>query len=72
MSFHGSRTFPTFLLLTLGLLPATALAQGPPGMGFEVGEPFPTMAFPALEDGTPRSMAEFRGAKVILHVFASW
>ena len=41
-------------------------------MGFEVGNPFPTLAFPSLEDGQPRSITEFRGKKLILHVFASW
>ena len=40
--------------------------------GFAVGEPFPTIALPALEDGRPRSIADFRGKKVVLHVFASW
>ena len=39
---------------------------------FEIGQPFPTLAFPALEDGAPRSIADFKGKKVILHVFASW
>ncbi len=39
---------------------------------FEVGQPFPTLSFPALEDGRPRSIADFRGQRVILHVFASW
>ncbi len=40
--------------------------------GFEVGQPFPTLAFPALEDRRPRSIADFRGQKLILHIFASW
>ncbi len=38
----------------------------------EVGEPFPNIVFPALEDGRARSIADFRGHKLILHVFASW
>lgn len=49
-----------------------AEAQDPTSMGFEVGKPFPTLAFPSLEDGQPRSITEFRGKKLILHVFASW
>jgi len=49
-----------------------AEAQDPTAMGFEVGKPFPTLAFPSLEDGHPRSITEFRGKKLILHVFASW
>lgn len=43
-----------------------------PSSGFEVGEPFPTLALPALEDGRPRSIVDFRGKKLILHIFASW
>ena len=40
--------------------------------GFEVGQPFPTLSFPTLEDGRPSSIADFRGQRIILHVFASW
>ena len=43
-----------------------------PANPFEVGQPFPALALPALEDGSPRSIADFRGKKLILHVFASW
>ena len=39
---------------------------------FEVGEPFPDFAFPSLEDGTPTTISDFRGKKLLLHVFASW
>ena len=39
---------------------------------FDVGQPFPALAFPRLEDGTPASVADYRGKKLILHVFASW
>ncbi len=49
--------------------PADARAQD---TGFEVGQPFPTLSFPALEDGRPWSIADFRGQRIILHVFASW
>jgi len=61
------------LALTLTVTPQEpATAQALPPTGFEVGEPFPTLALPALEDGRPRSVADFRGEKLILHVFASW
>jgi hypothetical protein len=43
-----------------------------PPSGFEVGEPFPVVPFPSAEDGSPVSIADFRGDKVLLHVFASW
>lgn len=39
---------------------------------FAVGDLFPDLAFPALEDGTPARLSDFRGKKVMLHVFASW
>ena len=37
-----------------------------------VGEPFPDLELPSLDDGAPLSISTFRGQKVILHVFASW
>jgi len=36
------------------------------------GQPFPALQLPAMEDGRPRSIVEFRGRKLILHIFASW
>ncbi len=39
---------------------------------FQSGQPFPTIAFPSLEEGTPASIADYRGKKLLLHVFASW
>ncbi len=36
-----------------------------------VGEPFPDLALPTLE-GSVQSISDFRGQKLILHVFASW
>jgi len=39
---------------------------------FSVGDVFPDLAFPSLEDGTPTRLSDFRGKKVMLHVFASW
>ena len=50
-------------------LGAGASAQSPQ---FEVGQPFPEIVLPSLEDGRPTSIADYRGKKVILHVFASW
>lgn len=40
--------------------------------GFDKGQPFPDRHFPALEDGTPVSLTDYQGQKVVLHVFASW
>jgi hypothetical protein len=36
------------------------------------GKPFPVIPLPGLADGRPASIADFRGEKVVLHVFASW
>ena len=38
----------------------------------EEGEPFPGLVLPSTTDGRPMSLADFRGRKVILQVFASW
>ena len=39
---------------------------------FKVGEPFPYLVFPSVENGHPSSIAASRGRKVLLHIFASW
>ena len=39
---------------------------------FQVGQPFPDLTLPALQGGRPASIRDYRGRKVILHVFASW
>jgi len=62
-------------LLALGaaLLGAMFASETASAQGLIVeGEPFPEIAFPALEDGTAMSIRDFRGEKVVLHVFASW
>ena len=64
--------FWTPLLATgLALSVGSAAAQTSVGR-IRVGEPFPDLYLPALEDGGPRSVREFRGQKLALHVFASW
>ena len=37
-----------------------------------VGQPFPPLVLPDAATGRARSIAEFRGRKLILHIFASW
>ncbi len=58
------------IALVAALGSATITAAEPPR--FEVGSRFPQIVLPALADGRPMSLADFRGRKVILHVFASW
>ena len=38
----------------------------------KVGQPFPNLVLPSISDGSPLSLAAFRGQKVILHIWASW
>jgi hypothetical protein len=40
--------------------------------GFNAGEAFPTLALASAADGRPVSVAEFRGRKLIVNIFASW
>jgi len=36
------------------------------------GQPFPEIVLPTLADGKPGALSQFRGNKLILHIFASW
>jgi cytochrome oxidase Cu insertion factor (SCO1/SenC/PrrC family) len=49
----------------------TAAEHPPVSPRIEVGVPFPDLLLPDL-DGRPASVAQWRGRKVILHIFASW
>ena len=40
--------------------------------GFQVGTYFPDLTLPSLEDGRPSSLVDYRGKKLLLHIFASW
>ena len=53
-----------------GPVSATALQRR--DSPFAVGNLFPDFAFPSLKDGTHTRLSDFRGKKVMLHVFASW
>ncbi len=61
------------LLLSLVLMPGSARADtSTPMPKLEVGQRFPGTFLPSLTDGRPMSLLQFRGQKVILHIFASW
>ncbi len=47
-------------------------APKPDSVEFHEGEMFPPTVFPSLDGGRPGSVADFRGKKLILHIFASW
>jgi hypothetical protein len=36
------------------------------------GQPFPQVKLPLLKTGEPSSLFDFRGRRVVLHIFASW
>ena len=71
-------------VITVGLLSAgvtgimsvrgaeVVIASKPDSVEFHEGERFPTTVFPSLDGGRPGSVADFRGKKLILHIFASW
>jgi hypothetical protein len=46
--------------------------NAPLPQGFNSGEAFPTLALSSAADGRPVSLAEFRGKKLIINIFASW
>jgi len=77
----------TFVWLLLTAVAITAVAAGkadqskpkpiwarnaPLPRGFNVGEAFPTRALASAADGRPVSVAQFRGKKTIVNIFASW
>lgn len=48
-------------------------AMGESRLGrIEPGRSFPELSLPRLEDGTAGSLADYRGRRVLLLVFASW
>ena len=62
------RVVPT--ILAASLVVGSALAGGTGSI--RQGEPFPTLILPSIENGEPASVQQYRGHKVVLHVFASW
>ncbi len=80
---HPAEASRSILIAIALALPIVAAAQQPKPKpiwarnnplptGFNPGEPFPTIALPSAVDGRPTSLAEFRGKKVIVNIFASW
>ena len=51
---------------------STPLSASAQGEGLQVGDRFPEIVLPSLQDGAPLSIASFRGRKLVLHVWASW
>lgn len=61
------RNLSPVVILSLGCMAMTAGAAN-----LEVGEPFPVLSLPSVEDGAPVSVADYRGEKLLVHIFASW
>ncbi len=61
-------------LLAVLLLKSSAVAQPAPieSMSLEVGRPFPIILLPRMNDGLPDTIVNYRGQKIIMHIFASW
>ena len=58
--------------VTLALALLAAQADGSPTGSIRLGEPVPDLVLPDAATGEPRSLAELRGERFVLHVFASW
>jgi hypothetical protein len=67
-----TRNLPLLALLSSALLGTPPLPASAQEVPVRVGEPFPALVLPSLEDGSPLSIEQFRGRKVLLHQFASW
>jgi hypothetical protein len=64
---------PLLVASLFAAIPSTARAQSSlPPVGFHAGQKFPEVVLPSMTDGQPMSVTQFRGKKVILHIFASW
>jgi cytochrome c biogenesis protein CcmG/thiol:disulfide interchange protein DsbE len=61
------RNLSPLVILSLGSMAMTAGAAN-----LEVGKPFPALSLPSVEDGAPVSVADYRGEKLLVHIFASW
>ena len=71
----AAATAMTLLILVYGSVGAStteAYAPQRAASPFVVGEVFPDLAFPSLGDGRAMRLSDFRGSRVMLHVFASW
>ncbi len=64
----GSR-FKSWIPAAILLALTTAGAEA---HDLEVGKPFPDLVLPSLDGGAPASVADFRGQKLVLHLWASW
>ena len=62
----------TLISVLLILIMVEVTSAKPESAGFKVGQAFPNLILPSLEDEHPLSLAQFHGQKLILQIFASW
>jgi len=55
----------------LGLMLSTGMIQIQ-AKPIEVGQPFPVLSLPSLQDGRAMNVLDFRARPLLLHLFASW
>lgn len=55
-----------------GLLTDLQDERYPPLPQLRAGQAFPDLTLPDCADGRPTSLADFRGQRVLLQLFASW
>lgn len=61
------------LAIALALAATPVFGAGKPFPQLEVGKPFPVLQLPlAGQDGKSASIMDYRGRKLMLHLFASW
>ena len=68
-------TQPRLRLVVPALIASSLVVGGTLAGGtgrIRVGEPFPSLVLPSVSDGRPAAVQQYRGHKVVLHVFASW
>ena len=63
------RTLKQILLLAAFLTSQSMVSQA---AQLKVGEPFPTILLPTLDGNRSQSIEDFRGQKLMMHIFASW
>ena len=66
MTFHRGQA-----ILILSII-AIMTALRSEGRTFLPGDIFPEIVLPRLDDGSAASLADFRGQKLMLQIFASW
>jgi hypothetical protein len=66
----GARSILLMVMAEVGAGLAAGEALAEPGPA--PGEAYPAYVLPSLENGSPLSIARFRGRKVLLLQFASW